>query len=197
MGLTADFSGAVKKMADLKATPRATKYIATKWGAETVKDLKRSASEMKKSVAWGRQKTSQLMRATSMTTQDASGGFILAVGTGLNTVDVKYARIQDEGGEIRPKGHPFLTIPMPGVTGKARDYKDSFVAFSEKGQWMIARSTGANKDKLEVLFLLRRKVRLPATRWFTKILAWREPMLYRDMKPDHVLAVAKIMSGER
>jgi hypothetical protein len=195
MGITADFSGAIKKMNSALCIPKAVKLQATRWASETVLDLKRSASGMRKGYAMGHGKSSQLSRSVSMRVQTETGRHVIAVGTGLNTVDVKYARIQDQGGDIRPKGHPFLTIPMPGVTGKARDYKDSFLAVSAAGQWMIAQSTGKTKRGLKVLFLLRRKVTLPASRWFTSVIERREPILHEYLDPEVVYNIASQMRG--
>lgn len=205
MGLTADFSGAFKKMGDLKTIPRASKYIATKWAAETVKDLKRSAADMQKSISPIHKKTGQLARAVSMKVHGTSPA-ILQVGTGLNTVDVKYAKIQDVGGMT----HPTVTDRMRrwawwayyktlggevkalGLRGKNR-YKAarSFVSAMPgwKGSNLYRSIALTKKSQLDV--------KVPASRWFTKVIEDREPKLMRDMKPDHILAVAHIMSGER
>jgi hypothetical protein len=201
-GLKADFSGAFKKMADLKATPRATKYIATKWAAETVKDLKRSAADMQKSISPIHKKTGQLARATTMQVGPATGGFLLAVGTGLNTVDVKYAKIQDVGGMT----HPTVTDRMRRWAwwafykeqGAQRSALKKMLPSMGAAQRRATARMGASKYLgIALTKKTRLDVKVPASKWFTSVIDQREPVLYRDMQPDHVLAVAKIMSGER
>jgi len=68
---------------------------------------------------------------------------------------VVYAAMQHYGGTIRPKSGKYLTLPFPGVTGRARDYKDTFF----RGKVMF-QSRGKGKPK--PLFLLMRSVTIPA-----------------------------------
>lgn len=201
MGLTADFSGAFKKMGDLKTVPRASKYIATKWAAETVKDLKRSAADMQKSISPIHKKTSQLGRAVSMKVQGGSPA-ILQVGTGLNTVNVKYAKIQDEGG-----------VTHPNVTDRMRRWAWwAYYTMAKKEASAMrkvlpgisrsrARAVGRESASVYKSIALTKKgqltVKVPASKWFTRVIEQREPVLRQEMTPDRILAVAKIMSGER
>ena len=82
------------------------------------------------------------------------GRVIMAgVGTG-----VKYARIHEFGGTIVPKVAQALTVPLPGVKGRARDYKNTFIA---KG--MIFQKQGR---EIIPLFALKKSVTIPARPYF-------------------------------
>jgi len=67
-----------------------------------------------------------------------------------------YAALMHYGGTVRPTGgRRFLTLPFPGVTGKARSYKNTFFAKN-----VLFQKTG--KKTYRPLFLLRREVTVPA-----------------------------------
>ena len=87
----------------------------------------------------------------SITHQVDESGLTAKIGS-----NVIYARIHELGGVIKPKGHPFLAIPMPGVKGSPRDHDDLHLATSLKGQYMLMTNDG------EVKYLLRRSVTIPA-----------------------------------
>lgn len=90
--------------------------------------------------------------------------------------DVKYAAIHEFGGTIRARKSKYLTIPLPPMltaTGvlrqSARSVPDTFVFKSKRGNLFIAR-TDAN-GKLELLFLLRTEVYIPARMGLRAMLA--------------------------
>lgn len=81
---------------------------------------------------------------------------VSAGGKGPGGDTVRYARIHDKGGIIRPKNAKALTIPFPGgpadkrVMLRARDFDNTFIA---KGMIFQRRGKGAIP-----LFILKRKV---------------------------------------
>ena len=76
---------------------------------------------------------------------------------------IRYARIQEEGGTVRPRRAKFLTIPLDpakypsGVSRfkTARDAPNLTLAVSAAGQYMLV-----NKDTGEPWYLLRRRVKI-------------------------------------
>jgi hypothetical protein len=187
-----DISGALKKNMALKTVPKAAKAQASLWAADTVFMMKESARSMKKS---GRT-TSQLMRNIGMQVVVGSGSTLIKLGTGTGVgcrKDVKYARIQDEGGIIKAKNIKYLTIPFPGVKGTSDNYRgNSFVFKSKAGNLIIATKTGKGQ-KLKPLFLLKKQVTIPASQWFTRPLNIRKPALSVMMQPDVIFKVAQGM----
>lgn len=119
------------------------------------------------------------VRNESNRLQRRSGGTIEAfkksakvakTGPGLNTVDAKVNvgvfGIHLDGGVIRARRSKYLTIPLPpamdrrGVPLKksARDWPDTFVMKSKKGNLLICQRRG---DKVVPLYLLKSSVRIP------------------------------------
>lgn len=68
---------------------------------------------------------------------------------------VIHARIHEYGGIIRPVTAQFLAIPLPGVTGRPRDYDLHVVPFGG----MVAGLVDASGS---VMFLLKKAVHIPA-----------------------------------
>jgi len=222
-GIHFDFSGAHDKTQTLKMTPRALRFQATRWASGTVRDLKRSAANMRKGHAMGHGKTGDLAGATSMRIASKGGKFMVSVGTGMNTKDIKYAKIQDEGGTVtainkmfkimnlagRPRVGPFLTIPLRGVKGSAANYPGIFGFMAKSGELYLGRpkafASGKRKGErktgeqagLEALFLLKSSVKIPASLWFTSVINAREVELQEMMAPDVVYNIASQMSGGR
>ena len=60
------------------------------------------------------------------------------------------------GGTIRPKKGKYLTIPLPGVTGRARDYDNTFIP---KGKRVMFQNLG--DGNIRPLFLLKTSVTIP------------------------------------
>lgn len=63
--------------------------------------------------------------------------------------------------KIKPVSRKYLAIPLKPIsrTKKPREFKDTFVRKSNKGRLVIVRPKG---DGLEALFLLKKKVTIPA-----------------------------------
>lgn len=75
--------------------------------------------------------------------------------------------VHEEGATIRPRRAQFLTIPLPAALDsrgrplrpRARDWDDTFVKRSSRGNLIIFKRVGG---RLVPLYLLKREVRLPA-----------------------------------
>jgi len=211
-----DLGGASRKTAILKEIPRAALKQLQRFGANSVKELKRVAAGMKRSGS-GR-KTGQLARAVGMRMDNASR--TLVVGTNVRKeTDVKYARIQDEGGTIRPKGHPYLAIPLKGIKDRPKDHPEAFVIETKKGNVLLVErvwgTAGARSGKgvswsktrkggwrgsgykpgIRALFALVPEVTLPATRWFTGTMARMDSLLPGYMSEKVLYDEAAKMTG--
>ena len=200
MGITADFSGAIKKMNSALCIPKAVKLQATRWASETVLDLKRSAGAMQKSIGPLHKKSSQLARATAMKVNTYSGGFQLGVGTGFGTVNVKYAKIQDEGGMT----HPTVTDRMRRwawyayriETGiQARAVGKVLPGLSRKERKVIGRGAASKYLGIALTKKARLDVKIPASKWFTSVIERREPILHEYLDPEVVYNIASQMRG--
>ena len=179
-----DFSGAKEKMEAMKRFPKTSLYLLTKWASDTIKAIKTAG-------IFKSHPSGEIMRNIGL---QEKGGEIpqVIIGTGVgHAKEVKYARIQEEGGTIKPKGHPFLTIPFPGVRGIARNYPNAFLATTAGGQWLLAEPKG--KTGIRPLFLLRREVTLPATHWFSKPVKARLPILNEMLAPENLWQMSKLL----
>lgn len=196
MDMKIDMTGALRKTAMLKKAPQAARKQLQRFGAHSVVELKRAAAGMKRSGS-GR-KTGQLARAVGMTMP----GQTLTIGTNVQKqTDVKYAKIQDEGGTIKAK-KKFLTIPLKGVKMRARDYPDAFFLrakgnlFLVQPKWKKARGGESyGRGGLDFLFLLKPEVHLPATRWFSGTMLMMQSLLPGFMDEKVILDEAAKMAG--
>lgn len=219
MKIEVDIGGALKKTAALSKVPKAALKQLQRWGANSVKELKLVARGMQKSDS-GR-KTGQLARSIGMKMD--SSGRMLVVGTNIEKqTDVKYAKIQDEGGTIRPKDHPYLAIPFPGIKDRPKDHPDAFVIETKKGNVLLVEQswTGAGtheigqrsgyswgktgkrgwrgsgyKRGIRMLFVLKDEVTLPPTRWFSGTMRMMESLLPAYMDEKVILDEAAKMAG--
>lgn len=196
MSFTADFTGAFLKTATMKNIPRATKYQATSWSSDTLRLLKRSATNMQKS-GQGR-KTGQLARNTGQQITVDDKGFRILLGTGVGgTQSVKYAQIQDKGGTTHPR-----------VTDKMRKWAWAmhYAMFPREIRGMGlrgrerkgAQATWNNTSFYKAIALTKKSVldvTIPASNWFTGVIDARQPILGEMMKPEAVLQVAERMVG--
>lgn len=67
------------------------------------------------------------------------------------------ANVHEYGALIR--GKPWLTVPLPGVSGRASDYPGAFIIKSRRGNLLIVQKRG---KEIQPLFVLKRSVRLKA-----------------------------------
>jgi hypothetical protein len=175
-GLKADFSGAIHKTQVLKTLPKAHKYQATSWTAETIKELMRSAADRQLSVRlYHGQKTSMMMRNIGKVITVGDDRWTIAIGTGVGgKQSIPYAKIQDEGGAT----HPTVTKRMRGWAWfMYAKWKE------ERFKWLAL----TKKSKLDV--------NIPASKWFTSVIEKQEPILSARMQPAAVLKVAEMMAG--
>lgn len=73
-----------------------------------------------------------------------------------------YARIREFGGTIRAKRVRFLTIPFPNITGKAREYQNTFFQRTPSGALILFQKM---TEGIRPLFLLKREVKHPKQPW--------------------------------
>jgi HK97 gp10 family phage protein len=94
---------------------------------------------------------------------DSIGHKILKVGglavTGVVGTNLVYAAIQEFGGTVKAKNVKYLTIPWDGVTGWAKDYKNTFVHESKAGNLIIFQRV--SKDEIKPLFTLKDQIEIP------------------------------------
>lgn len=91
-------------------------------------------------------------------------------GVALVLRSAVYGPIHEFGGTITPKRAQWLTVPLPAamtpagvVKGRARDFPSTFVARSRAGNLIIfQRGVGGG---VTPLFVLKKKVTIPARRW--------------------------------
>jgi hypothetical protein len=130
--------------------------------------LKRSAASMK---GGSGRKTGQLARAVGM----KMVGNVLTVGTNVQKQgDVKYAKIQDEGGSTFPK-----------VTPKSR-------------RWAWAMYYMTKDDKYKHMALTKQSrfwVKIRPSHWFSRPMFEQLPVLNQYMDPDFIYQVAENMAG--
>jgi hypothetical protein len=175
-GLRADFSGAIHKTQILKGIPKASKYQATSWTAETVKELMRSAADRQISIkVHHANKTGMMGRNIGHLIAAGDDKWTIAIGTGIGGKQtVPYAKYQDEGGTT----HPTVTKRMRGWAWYMyAKWKE------ERFRWLAL----TKKSKLDVV--------IPASRWFTSIIEQRKPILTAQMQPAAVLKVAEMTAG--
>lgn len=85
--------------------------------------------------------------------------------TAIMGTSVPYAAAHEFGATIRPVNHRYLTIPFPGIKGRAREYANTFFANSRAGTLILFQKTGAT---IRPLFSLVTSVRLPKREWMSK-----------------------------
>lgn len=175
---TVDMAQALRKEQELLATPKASKFLATRWAAEAVTALKKKAASMQK--AGKGRKTGQLARNVAMSVIGGAELIKITVGTGLaGTLTVPYATIQDEGGTTHPT-----------VTPRMRAW----------AWYMFMKTAGGRKrdrggaDLYKALALTKKTtltVKIPASLWFTGTMNVKEQELESIMRPENVLAQAR------
>lgn len=109
-------------------------------------------------------------------------GLRITVGVQAGSERIGYARIQEEGGTVRPVRGRFLAIPLPpALTGAgvprfsgpraAGDLR--FIPIRGGQAGLLVRSRGAE----EALYLLVREARIPATRYLGRAMEDGAPLL--------------------
>lgn len=168
---------------------KAFHYQLQRWTGRTVKRIIRNLSG-----PILKTRTAQLRR--SVTGRASLLGTIAQtiIGSGIfGRKPVKYARIQEKGGKIRPKKAKMLTIPLPGIKGVAANFPDAFIITSKKGNVLIVERKG--KTGLRPLFVLKKEVTIPASHWLSDSIAQMMPELRRSLKPGEIVKIMAKMGG--
>ena len=194
MQFEVDTTEARKKLAGLAGLGKAYRWSLAKWASLVVQHIKQSRSRFFKTSPSG-----QLMRNVSFRhVVSSEENPKVAIGTGLSgSIKTVYADIQDRGGTIRPKNKQWLTVPLPGVKGRAANFPDAFIIKSKKGNLLIVQRSwkkvrgGENYQGagLQPLFVLKKEVTLPATGWFSTPIEEMTDLLHHMLSPDEILRV--------
>lgn len=96
----------------------------------------------------------------------------------------KYMAFHETGGWIRAKNATYLTIPLDAALNtngtpkkrRARDWRNTFVAKSKKGNLIIFQKRGR---RIVPLYVLKKKVRIPARLGLRKELRKKRPPMRR------------------
>lgn len=88
--------------------------------------------------------------------------------TGVVGSSLPYATVHEFGATITPKNVSWLTIPFEGVTGRARDYENTFFAW-RNNHLILFQSQGKNA-KPKALFTLVKQAEVPARPWLNPAL---------------------------
>ena len=187
-----DMKAALQKSAACLMLHKAAKKQATKWAAESQVALMRSAKKLQKTGGKGGQMANNI--AFTVTAGESNWEIVIGTGVG-NKASVKYARIQDKGGIVKPVKGKYLTIPFSwarGRTAGSLDKAKSVFIKTKKGGLMLAEKRG--KDDLMPMFTLVKQAKIPPTYWFTQVMSYdRKAALGVAMSPDAVMAMARTM----
>jgi len=113
---------------------------------------------------------------------------MVAVGVAANHPSAAYAKIQNDGGDIRPKTAKALAVPLNeearaamrnwGPAHRLRQLLPGLVMIpkvSGDGIGILARKTG--KGTIQPMFALRRRVTIKATHWLDLGIAGATPLM--------------------
>lgn len=181
-----DMTGARMKVRALGCTGRAVEYQLTAWGTRAVRAIVTSG------ILGTR--TGYLKRNVGMLLRGGANP-VLTIGTGVGlTKPVDYARIHEEGGTIVPKKAKALTVPIGGTTGVAAYYGDLFVVKSKATkQALLCQRTA--KGGIRPLFVLMKKVTIPARQWVSRPLNAMRPELEAMLDSEVLWDTAQKMGG--
>ena len=188
MKFTVDVTGAIKKTRTLKKVPKASRYQLEKWAGQARKQIIRNISGPIIGRYESGRKTGKLRRSIHHKISIFGQEYRLVIGSH----GVKYARILEKGGWIKPKRAKMLAIPLKGVQGTPEQYRimgGTFIFKSKKGTLFIAKKKG--KRSLALLFVLKKKVKIPPFQWLEQSIDQKRPLLERMMRPDELLKVAE------
>ncbi len=167
---------------------KAIHFQLQRWTGKTVKQIIRNLSG-----PILKTKSAHLRR--SITGRTFKDQLIYAIiGSGIfGRKGVKYARILEKGGIIRPKTKKMLTIPLPGIKGKAANFPNAFIIKSKKGNILLVEKKG--EKGLRPLFVLKKQVKIPAFHWLRDSIKDMKPELARSLKPAEILKVMQRGQG--
>jgi|GEM_PF-4021560 hypothetical protein len=190
------YDGAQAKglIASAKNLGRAARRQVTAWGGATVKRLIRAVSgELLGHYKNNAAKSGNLRRNIGMKVEAAevdAATFVIATGEYVGKKEVPYAKIHEYGGTIK-KSDKKLTIPFPGVRGRARNYPSAFFIKTKRGNVILAERRGTG---IRPLFLLRDSVRIPASHWLSIPIDEMTPLLTSEyLEESRLLEIAAEM----
>jgi hypothetical protein len=135
--------------------------VANTWAFQTVNKIKLDASGNLLNVREGRLRN----RITGKVKQTRNK---TSISIGSNVI---YAKVQDDkrNTTILPKTMQNLTVPVDRtVKGRARQYNNTFVIRSKKGNLLLVKTVGkGKKKKIKPLFILKKQVTIKGTGFIT------------------------------
>ena len=192
MNISVNTDGARAKLSAMRriagsgagAPPSAALYQLTDWGSKTLRAILTSGIL--------NTRTGHLKRNTDMVVlKGPPVGIMLGTGVG-GKKEVKYARIHEQGGEIRPTNAGALTVPLPGVKGVAANYAGIFMLKREGKAPLLCVDEGPKKG-LRPLFVLQKKVTMPARHWFSRPIRQMRPELDRMLEAAELWRIAQAL----
>ena len=108
MEIKVDTKKAEEKLQKLQNLGQGAFQILRVWQTESERELKKRARDMKK-VYW--RKTGKLAQSVGGKTLVEGKQIRTIIGSGVFAPATPYARIQDEGGKVKPKRAKYLTVP--------------------------------------------------------------------------------------
>ena len=186
-----DPRGAKKKTAGMRKFDLASRRVASRWAANTVKAIKEGLTGRILHVRSGK-----LRRIIGMKVTSDGPHHEIAIGTNVGAVkaDVVYARIHEEGGWIYPRNARALTIPLAGTKGLARNFPNMFIIKPVTGHALLCQRTGKSGRSWRARFMLVGSVKMPARHWFTIPLTEQQPELRMMMSDEYLYAEAMAMA---
>lgn len=177
-----------------RSVPRITKQVAVLAQGPLRESI---IATMKEGGRWakGRLARSVTTEVLEESNPDAqSGTKVYSFVTGSRLV---YARIQDQGGIVRPKRGKYLAVPTRNIGARMRS---RWPRDWPKGELFLIPAVGprAGKDpllarkvrnRIKVLYVLKKQVTIPAKDYTGKALDKAEPMLARFVEDQLALAV--------
>ena len=208
---TTDLTGARWKLSKLKEMNPLMARKLHAWGARTVEHTTRNLSGSILGT-----KTSHLKRNVGYKAVESEGTFGIAIGTGpdVGKKEVKYAKIHEYGGTIKPKKAKYLTIPLGSTKGTVAMHPEAFRQPSKRGGPVVPRGFETRvrvgpkggsrlnilKSKagnliifartargIKPLFLLKKEVRIPARYWLSRSIGEMKTMLDMLLKPEKIV----------
>jgi hypothetical protein len=118
-------------------------------------------------------RSGRLRDSISSVVLDEENGITGLIGSGVRQGNrVIYANIQETGGTVTPKRVKWLTIPLQAALtpagvprGRARDFQNTFFAYSKAGNLILFQRQGKS---IVPLFVLKKSVKVPASHYMSR-----------------------------
>ncbi len=164
LSITMEPKGGVPKNLEIvfDRSKKGMKPILNLFSARMMESVEKTFREEGQLIKW--KKSGRVMREGGQTLQKTGLlkrsitpkiiGDALHVGT-----SDKRARLLFKGGVVKPKNAKMLTIPFPGVKGKARSYKNTYIESSKSANFAIIFQRIGKTSR--PLFTLKSSVTIP------------------------------------